>query len=93
MGIEYTTASANNVLTHTTISSAGSGAWTGGANSTGSLHVTASGVVALDNVTFATSGGYAIIIRDGGSVACVAVDHGGFQIYDFASTSALGACP
>lgn len=93
MGIEYVTASASNALSQVLIANAGSGPWTGGANATGSLHVTATGAVALSSVTFAKSGGYAIIVRNGGAIACTAVEHGGFQIYDYASGSALGICP
>ncbi len=51
-GIEYDTFSADNVLSNVVFSNAGSEAWTGGANSTSTVHVTADGLLALSNVTF-----------------------------------------
>jgi hypothetical protein len=92
-GIQYNTASASNVLTNVTVSNAGSGPWFGGSNSTGSMHVTGSGLAALTNVTFQKSGGYAIIVSSGGSVSCTNVDAGGFMYYSSASASATTICP
>lgn len=92
-GISYDTVSASNVMTQVQVSNAGSQAWFGGANSTAAIHVTANGSLALTDVTFASSGGYAAIISSGGSISCSAVDDGGFQYYDSASTSAVASCP
>ncbi len=92
-GISYNTLSANNAMTQVLISNAGSTAWFGGANSTAAIYLTAAGSLALTNVTIASSGGYAVIVGSGADLSCSAVDDGGFQYYDRATSSAVPSCP
>lgn len=93
-GIEFGTVSAANRFEYVDFLHAGSDAWFGGVNSTATLHVASAGSVALDNVTFGLTGGYAGIVRDGGSLTCVNVDDGGFQYYVYAGGSgAQPTCP
>lgn len=92
-GVEYGTVSAQNVMSRVDISNAGSAAWFGGANSTGSVNITGSGSVALSDVRFAKSGGYAAIIASGGAISCSNVDHGGFRYINRAANAAVSLCP
>ena len=92
-GIEYDSVSANNTLTQVLIRNAGSSAWFGGANSTASINLTADGSLSLTDVTFESTGGYAMIVWPGASLNCSAVDDGGFQYYDRATLMAVDTCP
>ena len=91
-GIQYSTASAANVLAHVDISNAGSQAWFGGANSQSSVWVTADGSLALSNATFAKTTGYAVIVSAAGSLSCSNVNHGGFMLYYWSIPGAVGTC-
>ncbi len=84
-GVQYATGSASNVLSHVDFRNAGSDPWFGGSNSTATLHVTSNGVLGLDNVTFASTGGYAAIVSNGGSLSCTNVNDGGFLYYVYTS--------
>jgi Bacterial Ig-like domain (group 2) len=84
-GIEYGTASAANVLDHADFMNAGSTAWFGGSNSIATLDITANGVVRLEDVTFDRTGGYAVIVRNGGDLSCTNVDDGGYLYYVYSS--------
>jgi hypothetical protein len=92
-GIHIQTQSASNVLQNVMFSNAGSRPWFGGANSTSTLLVD-NATATLSNVQFRKTGGYAIILFDGGVVSCAMVDHGGFMMYSHGGNGAvLQACP
>jgi len=86
-GIRYNTLSANNQLTHVEVHNAGSQAWFGGPNSTAALHVTENGSVALSNVKFRRSGGYAMVVTFQGAYTCASSDLGGFGFWVFLDVS------
>jgi hypothetical protein len=92
-GIQYGTTSAGNALEHVLLSNAGSRPWFGGGNSTATIDVESAGRVSLTNVTFARSGGFAVIVRGRGRLTCSTVDHGGFQYYDAVAQAARPTCP
>ena len=92
-GIEIGTVSAGNVLSNVLFRNAGSEAWFGGPNSTGTLHVSSTGLVALANVLFEQSGGYAVVVQHGGRIRCTAVNHGGFRFFAAAANAAVPTCP
>lgn len=94
-GIEFETVSVSNRIEYADFLHAGSDAWTGGANATATIHVTADGSLVMENSTFGMTGGYAAIIRNGGSLACTSVDDGGFlyYVYTGGSSGAQGTCP
>ncbi len=92
-GLQFGTVSVSNVLSHVLVQHAGSDAWFGGANSTGTIWVTGDGLLDLADVTIRFSGGHALLLSNGGAVTCSNVDDGGFMYYDFASSSASTTCP
>jgi hypothetical protein len=92
-GLQFGTVSVSNVLSNVLVEHAGSEAWFGGANSTGSIWVTGDGLLDLADVTIRLSGGYALLLSNGGAVTCSNVDDGGFMYYDFASSSSSPTCP
>jgi hypothetical protein len=56
--------------------------------------VTGTGSLALANVRFEKTEGYAVIVQQLGRLACAAgVDHGGFRYFDSGSRSAVASCP
>ncbi|MDH3272342.1 MAG: Ig-like domain-containing protein [Gemmatimonadota bacterium] len=94
-GIQFGTVSASNRIEHALFEYAGSAAWFGGSNSTGTLYITADGSLALANVAFRETGGYAAVIANRGSLSCTSVDDGGFQyyVYTLSGSGAQPACP
>jgi hypothetical protein len=94
-GIEFGTANLLNRLTHVDFANAGSSSWFGGGNSTGTLYVASTGLVTLEEVTFSKTGGYAAVVRPGGVLSCVNVNHGGFMYYIYTNVGegAQGLCP
>lgn len=92
-GLQFNTVSANNELSHVLLEHAGSDAWFGGSNSTGTIHVTGDGLLDLSDVTIRLTGGYALIVGSGGTVTCSNVDDGGFMYYDHGTASASAICP
>ncbi len=75
-GIRYNTLSANNALQYVDFLNGGSREWYGGGNAASTVWVDDDGNASLSNVTFARTGGYAMIIWNGG-VSCSAVNPGG----------------
>lgn len=94
-GIEFGTLTAANQLRYVDFLHAGSAGWFGGSNSTGTLYVNADGSATLQDVTIGTTGGYAGVIANGGSLACTNVDDGGFMYYVYTpgGNGAQPACP
>jgi hypothetical protein len=92
-GVQIDTVSAMNTITQAVIADAGSAQWHGGAYSTAALHVTGDGSVALSTVTFAKSGGYAMVVESSGSASCSSVDGGAFQFYFADGDGAQATCP
>lgn len=92
-GLEFDTVSPENRLSNVQFLHAGSQAWFGGSNSTSTVWVTGDGLLELSDVTFALTGGYAMIVSNNGAVTCSNVDDGGFMYYDGATASASAICP
>ena len=92
-GLQFGTVSVSNVLSNVLLQHAGSDAWFGGDNSTGTIWVTSDGLLDLADVTIRLTEGYALLLSNGGTVTCTNVDDGGFMYYDFASVSASSTCP
>lgn len=94
-GIEFGTLSAANRLEYADLSNAGSDGWFGGSDNVGTLYVNADGSAALDNVTFASTGGYAAVIAYQGILSCTNTDDGGFQyyVYEPGNDRAQPTCP
>ena len=92
-GLQYGTASAGNALEHVDVSNAGSRPWFGGPNSTSAINVESTGRLALANVTFRKTGGFAVIVRGRGGLTCTTVDHGGARYYSAATQGAMATCP
>lgn len=94
-GIEFATLSTMNRIEYADLSNAGSSGWFGGSNNVGTLYVTDDGSAALDNVTFASTGGYAAVIAWEGVLTCSNTDDGGFQyyVYEPNNNRAQSTCP
>lgn len=84
-GLEFGTVSASNRIEYADIMHAGSDAWFGGSNSTGTIYVADDGAVVMENTAISLTEGYAGVVRNGGSLACTNVDDGGFQYYVYTS--------
>jgi hypothetical protein len=80
-GIAIGTASADNLLEHVVIRNAGSQDWFGGGNAASAIYII-NGSAALDNVTFESTNGFAIIVLGDGSISCSTVDLGGLGYWD-----------
>ncbi|MEM7417747.1 MAG: Ig-like domain-containing protein [Gemmatimonadota bacterium] len=94
-GLEFGTVSASNRLEYVDLMHAGSDGWFGGSNSTGTINVDGNGGLVVANATISLTGGYAGIVRNGGSLACTNVDDGGFQYYVYSGSGngAQATCP
>ncbi|MEZ4457555.1 MAG: Ig-like domain-containing protein [Gemmatimonadales bacterium] len=80
-GIDYNTASVNNVIDYAVFRNAGSSAWFGGANATATINVNTNGTLSLTNTSFFSTGGFAGIVRNGGALSCSSVVDGGFDFW------------
>jgi hypothetical protein len=76
---------------HAQFSNAGSQAWFGGSDSTGTIHVDSDGVLGLTSVAFTKSDGYAVVVR--GRLSCSETNLGGFGAYYTSTRSAAQTCP
>ena len=92
-GLEFGTVSANNLLSNVVLEYAGSEGWFGGSDSVATLYVTGDGFLDLEDVLIRDTGGYALILGNGGAVTCSNVDDSGFMYYDQATSSATTICP
>lgn len=92
-GLEFDTVSPSNVLSDVLLQHAGQSWFGSGPTSVGTIWVTNNGLLDLTDVTIRSSGGYALLLSNGGAVTCSNVDDGGFMYYDFASSSASSTCP
>jgi len=85
-GIEYNTASVDNLLDNVLFRNAGSDDWFGGSNAIATLLVNSNGTLSLTNAGFALTGGYAGIVRNGGVLTCGGVNDGGFDFYVYTNS-------
>ncbi|MEZ4589210.1 MAG: Ig-like domain-containing protein [Gemmatimonadales bacterium] len=95
-GIEYNTASVDNVLDNVVFRNAGSDQWFGGASSISSLLVNSNGTLSLTNSSFAQTAGYAGIVRNGGTLACSGVNDNGYGFFVYTNSGSslqLNYCP
>jgi hypothetical protein len=98
-GINIESNSANNKLTHTTITNAGVKTWTGDTESDAAIYIKDSSQITLDNVTIGPGGGYGVFLADPSStISCNATTFsslvkGAVWKDDPSPGGVLGACP
>ncbi len=89
-GLGVYTTTADNVLTHTVISYAGSSQWTGATESVGALYVT--GSLKLDNVSIENSGGFAISASNDAGLDCSGMSYSGNADGDLYTSDGILTC-